>query len=95
MFIDDVCIINDRELFYPINDPKLDDMPFTVSDWKKLKRGDYGGNTIMVHYWIHGDFESRALLGSFVPEMNKTIHENMYGFFSRLYPHIAKKIDSI
>ena len=95
MFKDDVCIINDRELFYPINDPKFADMPFTVGDWTKLKRGDYGADTIMVHYWIHGDFESRTLLGSFIPEMNKTIHENMYGFFSRLYPHIAKKIDSI
>jgi hypothetical protein len=49
----------------------------------------------MVHYWIHGDFESKALLTAFSPENKKTIHENMFGFFSKLYPDIAKKIDNI
>ena len=92
MFKDDVYIIDDRELFYPINDLKFDNQPFTVGDWTQVKKGDYGKDTIMVHYWIHGDFESKALLTSFVPEMNKTIHENMYGFFSTLYPSIAKKL---
>ena len=95
IFKDDVCIIHDRELFYPINDLKFDDMPFTVEDWTKLKNGAYGKDTIMVHYWIHGDFESKALLSTFLPEINKTIHENMYCFFSKLYPNIAKKIDSV
>ena len=95
IFKDDVYIIHDRELFYPINDLKFDDMPFTVGDWTKLKDGEYGKDTIMVHYWIHGDFESKALLSSFIPNMNNTIHENMYSFFSKLYPSIAKKIDSI
>ena len=88
----DVHIIEDRELFYPINDPKLDNMPFTVGDWAKLKNGEYGKDTIMVHYWIHGDFESKELLNTFYPENNKTIHENIYGFFSKLYPNIAKKM---
>ena len=26
---------------------------------------------------------------------NKTIHENIYSFFSKLYPNIAKKIDNV
>jgi hypothetical protein len=92
IFKDDVYIIDDRELFYPINDLKFDDMPFTVGDWTKLKDGEYGKDTIMVHYWIHGDFESKALLSSFIPNMNNTIHENMYSFFSKLYPNIANKM---
>ena len=91
-FKDDVYIIDDRELFYPINDPKLDNMPFTVGDWTKLKNGDYGKDTIMVHYWIHGDFESKELLTTFHADNKKTIHENMYAFFSKLYPNIAKKM---
>ena len=95
-FKDDVYIIDDRELFYPINDPKLDNMPFTVGDWTKLKNGDYGKDTIMVHYWIHGDFESKELLTTFHADNKKTIHENIYAFFSKLYPNIAKKmIESI
>ena len=88
----DVHIIEDRELFYPINDPKLDNMPFTVGDWAKLKNGEYGKDTIMVHYWIHGDFESKELLNTFYPDNNKTVHENIYSFFSKLYPYIAKKM---
>jgi hypothetical protein len=94
-FKGDVYVIDDRELFYPINDLKFDNMPFTIGDWGMLKKGEYGKDTIMVHYWIHGDFESKALLTTFYPENNKTIHENMYSFFSKLYPSIAKKIDSI
>ena len=91
----EVYIIDDRELFYPINDLKFDNMPFTAGDWGMVKRGEYHKDTIMVHYWIHGDFESKALLTSFNPDNNKTIHENMFSFFSKLYPDIAKKIDSI
>jgi hypothetical protein len=92
IFKGDVYIIDDRELFYPINDLKFVGQPFTTGDWEKLRTGEYGKDTIMVHYWIHGDFESKALLTSFLPDMNKTIHENMYLFFSRLYP---RKIDKI
>ena len=90
-----VYIIDDRELIYPINDLKFDNMPFTVGDWTKVKNGKYEKDTIMVHYWIHGDFESKALLTTFNPNFDKTIHENMYSFFSKLYPDIAKKIDNI
>jgi hypothetical protein len=70
-------------------------MPFTVGDWTKVKNGEYAKDTIMVHYWIHGDFESKALLNTFNPDIDKTIHENIYSFFSKLYPDIAKKIDNI
>ena len=89
---DDVYVIDDRELFYPINDPKFDNMPFTVRDWTKLRNGDYGKDTIMVHYWIHGDFESKELLTTFHADNKRTIHENIYEFFSKLYPNIAKKM---
>jgi hypothetical protein len=91
----DVYIIDDRELIYPINDLKFDNMPFTIGDWTKVKNGKYEKDTIMVHYWIHGDFESKALLTTFNPNFDKTIHEIMYSFFSKLYPDIAKKIDNI
>ena len=95
LFKNDVYIIDDRELFYPINDLKFDNMPFTVADWNTVKSGKYAKDTIMVHYWIHGDFESKALLTSFNPDIDKTIHENIYSFFSKLYPDIAKKIDNV
>ena len=49
----------------------------------------------MVHYWIHGDFESKILLDSFNIDNKKTIHENIYCFFSKLYPNIAKKFDNV
>jgi mannosyltransferase OCH1-like enzyme len=90
-----VSILYDRELFYPINDLKFGDAPFTVNDWTKVKKGDYGEKTIMVHYWIHGDFESKIILDTFIIDNKKTIHENIYSFFSKLYPNIAKKIDDV
>jgi mannosyltransferase OCH1-like enzyme len=90
-----VSILYDRELFYPINDLKFGDAPFTVNDWTKVKKGDYGEKTIMVHYWIHGDFESKIILDTFIIDNKKTIHENIYSFFSKLYPNIAKKFDNV
>ena len=92
---DAVSILYDRELFYPINDLKFGDAPFTVDDWTKVKKGKYGEDTIMVHYWIHGDFESKILLDTFNIDNKKTIHENIYCFFSKLYPNIAKKFDNV
>ena len=92
---DAVSILYDRELFYPINDLKFGDAPFTVDDWSKVKKGEYGEKTIIVHYWIHGDFESKIILNTFNIDNKKTIHENIYSFFSKLYPNIAKKIDNV
>jgi hypothetical protein len=92
---DDMFIIEDRELIFPINDLKFDDMPFTVEDWTCVKRGVYPSKPIMVHYWIHGDFESKQLLNTFRPAKNKNIHENIFAFFKTLYPTIAAKIDNI
>jgi hypothetical protein len=92
---DAVSILYDRELFYPINDLKFSDAPFTVEDWTKVKKGEYGKDTIMVHYWIHGDFESKIILDTFNIDNKKTIHQNIYSFFSKLYPNIAKKIDNV
>jgi hypothetical protein len=94
-FKDSVSILYDRELFYPINDLKFDNAPFTVEDWANVKKGKYGENTIMVHYWIHGDFESKILLDTFKVDNKKTIHDNIYSFFSKLYPNIAKKLDNV
>jgi hypothetical protein len=95
LYQDSVSILYDRELFYPINDLKFGDAPFTVNDWTKVKKGNYGEKTIMVHYWIHGDFESKIILDTFIINSKKNIHENIYNFFSKLYPNIAKKIDDI
>jgi hypothetical protein len=92
---DDIYIIEDRELIYPINDLKFDGMPFTINDWTCVKNGIYPSNPIMIHYWIHGDFESKKILNIFRPAKNKNIHENIYVFFKTLYPNIAGKIDNI
>lgn len=94
-FEDDIFIIEDRELIYPINDLKFDGLSFTVSDWTCVRRGVYPSNPIMIHYWIHGDFESKKLLNIFKPLRKKNIHENIYLFFKTLYPTIAEKIDNI
>jgi mannosyltransferase OCH1-like enzyme len=92
---DTVSILYDRELFYPINDLKFENAPFTIDDWTKVKKGDYGKDAVMVHYWIHGDFESKIILDTFNIDNKKTIHQNIYCFFSNLYPSIAKKIDNV
>jgi hypothetical protein len=94
-YADDMFIIEDRELIYPINDLKFDGMKFTVDDWTCVKNGVYPSNPIMIHYWIHGDFESKNLLNVFKPTKDKNIHENVYLFFKKLYPGIAEKIDNI
>ena len=41
---------------FPINDPKFIDLPCSKSDWERLKNGYYG-KAVLVHYWIHCDFE--------------------------------------
>ena len=88
-----IHIIDDRELIYPINDLKLDNMPFTNDDWNILKKGIYPMDPVMIHYWIHGDFESKNVINQFTPNKNLNVHDNMYMFFKTLYPNIAKKID--
>lgn len=86
-----VHIIDDRELIFPINDLKLDNMPFTETDWNNVRNGEYPCNPIMIHYWIHGDFESKNIIASYKPDKTKNIHDNMYMFFEKLYPNIAVK----
>ena len=90
----DIFIIEDRELIYPINDLKLENIPTAVKDWTSVRTGKYTSNPIMVHYWIHGDFESKNLLNIFKPDVNYNIHYNMYIFFKILYPNI-EKIDNL
>lgn len=89
---DDICIIYDRELIYPINDLKLENISTCESDWKSVKEGKYIKDPFMIHYWIHGDFESKNLLNIFKPDINQNIHHNMYMFFYLLYNNIAKKM---
>lgn len=87
----DIFIIEDRELIYPINDLKLVNIPTAANDWASVRSGKYASNPIMVHYWIHGDFESKKLLKMFKPDSKYSIHENMYIFFKILYPNLEKK----
>jgi hypothetical protein len=87
-----INIIYDRELIYPINDLKLDNLITCSNDWNSVKKGKYDSNPFMIHYWIHGDFESKRLLNIFKPDINQDIHHNMYIFFSILYTDIAKKM---
>lgn len=89
-----IHVIEDRELIYPINDLKLDNMPFTENDWNMVKTGEYHMNPIMIHYWIHGDFESKNLLDTFKISKKLNFNENIYKFFSTLYPNIAIKYNN-
>jgi len=74
-----------RKLLYPINDPKLVDLPSTHEDARMIRQGDFG-DSYTVHYWIHSDFESKELLEKFQYEDDKSIHHNVYQFFKQLYP---------
>lgn len=89
---DHVNIIYDRELIYPINDLKLNNLITCSGDWSSVKNGNYSSKPVMIHYWIHGDFESKNLLNLFKPDINRNIHDNMFAFFYILYSDIAKKM---
>ena len=80
-----VKLIN-RKLVYPINDPKFSDLPTTANEIGMLKSGNYG-ESYMVHYWIHSDFESKELLEKFEYDDTKDIHKNVFRFFKELYPN--------
>lgn len=89
----DVHIIESREQVYPINDPKFNDLPTSKTDWDLLRFRNYSDRTYMVHYWIHGDFESRNLLEDFKCDPNDNVtnvEEDVYNFFCKLYPDNAK-----
>jgi len=88
----DIHIIEDRELIYPINDLKLHNLPCNLEDWKMVKSGVYDMNPIMIHYWIHGDFESKNLIERYKPDKNLDVNENIYMFFKTLYPNIVEKL---
>jgi uncharacterized ubiquitin-like protein YukD len=79
------CKFINRKLLYPINDPKLSDLPSTAEDARMIQKGDFG-NAYTVHYWIHSDFESKELLEKFDYDDNESIHSNVYRFFKILYP---------
>jgi hypothetical protein len=89
---EDINIIYDRELIYPINDLKLENLITCAGDWNSVKNGKYPSDPVMVHYWIHGDFESKNLLNVFKPDINHDIHSNMFSFFNILYNNISKKM---
>lgn len=80
------CKFINRNLVYPINDPKFDDIKTSEYETLMLKNGKYDNDVYMIHYWIHSDFESKELLETFPYEDNIDIHQNIYNFFKRLYP---------
>lgn len=86
-----VDIINHDNVF-PINDPKFVDLPCSRRDWERLKSGYYGGKAILVHYWIHCDFEGQRIIDKFKCDKNKSIHTNLFEFFCELYPENYKKL---
>lgn len=85
----DACIIEERERVYPINDLKLSNLPTAQTDRDLVKNKNYLDRTVMVHYWIHGDFESKKLLWEFVPDAGKDVQDNVFAFFCQLYPHLC------
>ena len=86
---DSYDIIN-TNLVFPINDPKFYDLSCSKRDWQRLKNGYYGSDAILVHYWLHGDFEAKELIDNFIFDTNKSIHDNIYEFFCKLYPYNYK-----
>lgn len=80
-----LCKFIKRNLIYPICDPKLSSLPTCPRDISMLKKGEYG-DSYMVHYWIHSDFESKEKIEKFAYKDSLTIHENIYNFFKELYP---------
>lgn len=78
------CIFIKRELVYPISDPKLEKLPNSEKIIEMLKNNDYN-DALMVHYWIHSNFESSNLLYSFKYDNSININDNMYNFFKQLY----------
>lgn len=75
-----------RNLVYPINDPKFTDLPTSAAEAEMIKKGNYG-DAYLVHYWIHSDFESKELLEKFDYKDSETLHENILRFFRELYPN--------
>ena len=88
----EVHIIENRDLVFPINDLKFNNLSSSQSDWQMLKDASYLPNTVMVHYWIHGDFESKKLLTEYRCDKNVDIHKNIFKFFSTLYAGNAKEL---
>lgn len=91
-FKDTIDIIEERERIFPINDLKFSDLSSSRTDWDLIKNKDYNDNVVMVHYWMHGDFESKNLLKNFEYEDDKDVQDNMYRFFSMLYPQNFQKM---
>lgn len=79
-----LCKVIRRELIYPINDLKLDSLECCKLNVKMMRENRYG-DSYMVHYWIHSNFESSKLLESFKYKYDKDINTNVYMFFKELY----------
>jgi len=80
----DTCKFVKRDLIFPICDPKLQKLSCHKRDIDKIKIGRYG-KACMVHYWIHSDFESKALLDTFQYDEGKNFDSNIFRFFQELY----------
>ena len=80
----ELCKFINRDLIYPISDPKLKALSTCKQDIAKLKTGNYQ-DAFMVHYWIHSDFESKDKIENFFYDNTCDIHQNVYRFFQNLY----------
>jgi len=79
-----LCKFIDRKKIYPINDLKFDDLSCSSNDVNMLKEGKYG-DSHLVHYWIHSNFESKNLIDKFKCNEEEDINKNVYVFFKILY----------
>lgn len=73
-----------RDLIYPIADPKLENLTTAQNNIQMLRDNSYNG-AYMVHYWIHSNFESADLLQKFDYNNEKSVNDNIYRFFKLLY----------
>jgi len=51
-----------------------------------LQNGTYGSEPFMVHYWFHGDFESKEMMHKYQYNDQANVHWNLYQYFKMLYP---------
>jgi len=74
-----------EDLVYPINDIKLKDIPSYSKDIKTLMTGNFPTSALMVHYWIHGDFESKIRVFRYVGDQRKPVHVSVYELLQPIY----------
>ena len=83
--------IIDTELIYPINDLKLKTLPSYERDIAFLNNltacaelANSAAETIMIHYWVHGDFEGKSMLPKFLLSSD-SLAQNFLKFVEAVY----------